>query len=107
MEEFVYIVVRKMLQHLKYTRDFMKAELNKLDSRAKYLEGVHIRRVLNENMGHFSEQRRMAEIWRRLGADGDYKLVKERRSSIKSELARISREIESLSKSLNVSAFNM
>lgn len=99
--------VRKIQQHLQATGNFIKAELTKLDSRAKYIESCHIRRVLCENAGYLTEQRRLAEIWRRLGADADYKLIKERKRSLKSELAKISTEINTLSRTTKVPSVSM
>ncbi|MFC1925917.1 hypothetical protein ACFLW2_04385 [Chloroflexota bacterium] len=93
------VSLKRIEQHLQATRSHIKTEIAKLDSRRKFIESCYIKQVLNERGGQLNERRRLSEIWRRLGTDMDYQLVKERKRQLKSEDAKVLGEIATLSKS--------
>ena len=97
------MVMKKIEQRLTATRGYIKTELAKLDAREIFIESYYIRLVLGENVKYTTERLRLAEIWRRIGADMDYKIIKERKYKLKSELAKISGEIAALSNTLRAS----
>lgn len=92
------VSLMKVEQHLQATRNYIKAELAKLNAREKFIESCCIKRIFKENEWYPTDRRRLAEIWRRLGTDLDYKLVRERKQKLKNELAKISAEIVTLSR---------
>lgn len=90
------IALKRIEEHLQTTRSYIKSEIAKLEARGKFIESSYIRCVLNESGRYNSEKQRLSEIWRRIGDDAKYKIIKERKCQLKSELSRVSREINTL-----------
>lgn len=85
-------------QELQTQRSKINAELLKLGMRETFVEGSHIRKVLVEHRRYPSERVRLSEIGRRLSADVEYQTIKKQKSTLKSELAKISNAIAALPK---------
>ena len=93
-------VFKQVEQELLAIRSTINAELTRLNIRETFVKNSCIKQVLDEDRKYPTEQVRLAEIWRRVRSDMNYKFIEDRKQKLKSELKKVTTEITELYRSV-------